>query len=87
VIQLAIDAGGAIHVDGELTNYSALGDALRARMVQGAPAPEMHLRGARGTRYERVTEVMAAAQKAGISKIAFVTEAAAGAAAGDVKKQ
>jgi biopolymer transport protein ExbD len=34
----------------------------------------MHLRADRGTRYERLAEVMAAAQKAGITRIAFVTE-------------
>jgi biopolymer transport protein ExbD len=85
VIQLALDAVGGIHVDGVNTHYHALGDTLRARVAPGQPAPELHLRGDRGTRYERVTEVMAAAQKAGITKIAFVTEAAAG--AGDNQKK
>lgn len=76
VIQLALDAAGGIYVDGELTPLDVLQDALRARAVPGAPAPELHLRGDRGTRYERVTAVMAAAQKAGMTKIAFVTDSA-----------
>jgi biopolymer transport protein ExbD len=38
--------------------------------------PELHLRADRATRYDRVAEVMAAAQKAGLVKIAFVTEPA-----------
>lgn len=51
-------------------------DALGARLQAGSmPATEMHLRADRGTRYERVTEVMAAAQRVGITRIAFVTEA------------
>lgn len=86
VIQLAIDANGDIHMDGVRTSMNALGDALRARAARAQPAPELHLRGDRGTRYERVTEVMAAAQKAGITKIAFVTEAAVSVAAAEGKR-
>jgi biopolymer transport protein ExbD len=74
IVQLALDADGRIYVDGVQTPYAALIATLRERVVAGQPAPELHLRGDRGTRYERVTEVMAAAQKAGITKIAFVTE-------------
>ncbi|MBI5109078.1 MAG: biopolymer transporter ExbD, partial [Rhodocyclales bacterium] len=36
--------------------------------------PELHLRADRGTRYESVADILAAAQKAGINRIAFVTE-------------
>jgi biopolymer transport protein ExbD len=74
VVQLAIDGQGAIFVDGAATPRESLSAALKGRVLPGQPAPELHLRGDRATRYERVTEVMAAAQKAGITKIAFVTE-------------
>ena len=41
----------------------------------------MHLRADRATRYERVAEVMASAQRAGLTKIAFVTDGAVAASA------
>ena len=47
-----------------------------AAAVATGGAPELHLRADRGTRYERVTEVLATAQKSGLVKIAFVTEPA-----------
>jgi biopolymer transport protein ExbD len=74
VVQLAIDAQGLVYVDGVLVDLKSVGATLAARVTPGVPAPELHLRADRGTRYERVTAAMAAAQKAGISKIAFVTE-------------
>lgn len=72
-IQVAIDAEGNLRLDGAAIAIEALGERLQP--ASGAQAPEMHLRADRGTRYERVTEVMAAAQRAGITRIAFVTEA------------
>jgi biopolymer transport protein ExbD len=72
VIQLAIDAEGLVFWNGEPLHR----DALAGRLVAAREGdPELHLRADRGTRYERVAEVMAAAQRAGIVKIAFVTEA------------
>jgi biopolymer transport protein ExbD len=73
VVQLAIDAEGRVFVDGASVEAAALGAALAAQIRSGEPAPELHLRADRATRYERVTEVMAKAQKVGITKIAFVT--------------
>ena len=86
LIQLAIDAQGEIHVDGVHTRYHALDTVLRDHVVAGQPAPELHLRGDRNTRYERVTQVMAAAQKTGITKIAFVTETATAAGSEVMRK-
>jgi biopolymer transport protein ExbD len=71
-LQVAVDAAGKVFVDGAEVSIDALGARLQA---SGTPATEMHLRADRGTRYERVTEVMAAAQRVGITRIAFVTEA------------
>ncbi len=73
-VQVALDAEGRVSVDGELVEMKSLSERLRTIWVSGVPSPEMHLRADRGTRYERVTEVMAAAQAVGITKIAFVTE-------------
>jgi biopolymer transport protein ExbD len=73
VVQLAIDAEGRVFVDGKGVDLAALGAAFADRVKPGGLLPELHLRADRGTRYERVTAVLAAAQKAGLTKIAFVT--------------
>ena len=75
MISVAIDGAGGIHVDGLPFDKAAL-PARFAEAVRSGPSPELHLRAGRGTRYERVTEVLAEAQRAGIVKIAFVTEPA-----------
>jgi biopolymer transport protein ExbD len=71
-VRVTIDAAGAVFVDGEAVERSAL--AARLAAVAAGRAPELHLRADRATRYERVTEVLAHAQRAGLEKIAFVTE-------------
>jgi len=73
-VQVALDVDGKIFVDGAQVASESLADRLRASLMPDMPSPEMHLRADRGTRYERVTAVMAAAQQIGITKIAFVTE-------------
>ena len=76
VVAVAIDGEGDVYVDGERLDRNEV-HGLEARFQSLAAAggePELHLRADRGTRYERVTEVLAAAQKAGLVKIAFVTE-------------
>ena len=42
--------------------------------AQHTPQPELHLAAARRTPYEKVAEVMAAAARAGLTRIGFVTE-------------
>ena len=75
VIQLTVDEKGLIYWNGEAIHR----DALSARLQAAAEAqPELHLRADRGTRYENVADVMGAAQRAGVVKIAFVTDPAAG---------
>ncbi|RPH46641.1 MAG: biopolymer transporter ExbD [Burkholderiales bacterium] len=52
-------------------------DALRERLAQLAqrsPQPELHLRADQQVRYQRIAEVMSAAQQAGVTKIGFVTD-------------
>ena len=38
------------------------------------PQPELHIRGDKDVRYERVAQAMSAAQLAGVKKIGFITE-------------
>ncbi len=71
VIQLALDAEGRYFLDGAPAHRADL-DAHFA--ATAARQPELHLRADRATRYDKVAEILAAAQRAGINKIAFVTE-------------
>ena len=73
VVQLAVDGEGRLFWNGEAIPR----EALDARFAAASPRqPELHLRADRAVRYEKVADVMAAAQRAGLSKIAFVTEPA-----------
>ena len=76
-IRLAVDAGGRYW-----WNEAPLDDAeLAPRLVAAAalrPQPELHIRGDRAVRYERVAQAMAAAQRAGLKKIGFITDPAPG---------
>ncbi|MFZ4536955.1 ExbD/TolR family protein [Propionivibrio sp.] len=73
VVNLALDAQGGLFLDGAL----ASSEAVYARLNELAPSqPELHLRADRTTPYEKVADILAVAQRAGVMKIAFVTEAA-----------
>jgi biopolymer transport protein ExbD len=79
-IKLALDADGRLFWN----NEPLADDALAQRLEQAArrsPQPELHLRADKNTRYERLAQIMAAAQKAGLTRIGFVTEPADAAAA------
>ncbi len=72
-IKLSIDAEGKIYLDTD----AITDDQLRARFDDAAkatPAPEVHLRADKATRYERIAFVMSSAQQAGLTKIGFVTD-------------
>lgn len=50
---------------------------LSARLAEAGarkPQPELHLRADRDTRYQRIAEIMASAQKAGLQKLGFVSQ-------------
>ena len=74
-IAVAIDADGVVRLERDPVALVELADALRARAREHATPPEIHLRADRATRYERVAEVMASVRRAGLDRIAFVTEA------------
>ena len=73
VLSVAIDAAGEVFVDGQASAPTELA-ARFAAISAGNGEIELHLRADRATPYERVTEVLAEAQRAGLVKIAFVTE-------------
>ncbi len=73
-ITLSIDAQERLY-----WNDAPLGDeaALRERLREAAtrsPQPELHLRADRQVRYQRLAEVMSAAQQAGVTRLGFVTD-------------
>jgi len=72
-IRLSVDAAGQYY-----WNETPLADADLAAQLQAAaakqPQPELHIRGDKAVRYERVAQMMATAQQAGLKKIGFITE-------------
>ena len=71
-IRLAIDAQGQYHWNEAAISDQELQTRLNAAAAQ-QPQPELHLSGDKAVRYERVAQAMAAAQRAGLGKIGFLT--------------
>ncbi|MDB5890747.1 MAG: outer rane transport energization protein ExbD [Polaromonas sp.] len=72
-LRLAVDAQGAYFMDETPVSDAELGPRLQAAAAR-TPQPELHIRGDKSVRYERVVQAMAAAQQAGLKKIGFITE-------------
>jgi len=72
-IQLGIEANGKVYWNGELVDNNALMSLMTAAAKLN-PQPEVHLRADRSTEYQKIAEVMAAAARAGLVKIGFITE-------------
>jgi biopolymer transport protein ExbD len=72
-IRLSVDATGQYYWNEAPLAEADLVPQLSAAAVR-QPQPELHLRGDKAVRYERVALVMAAAQQAGLKKIGFITE-------------
>ncbi|MFZ6648458.1 ExbD/TolR family protein [Undibacterium sp. TJN25] len=73
-INLAIDKEGQIFWnEGLVPDTPALLEKLKKIAVM-VPQPELHIRGDQNTQYKYVGKVILTAQRAGIAKVAFVTE-------------
>ncbi|MBL8269290.1 ExbD/TolR family protein [Steroidobacter sp.] len=72
-IELALDAEGRMFWDGEPIDRSRLLERF-ASAGQREPAPELHLRVDRATRYETLAELMSEAGRSGLTKVGFVTD-------------
>ncbi|CAG2137311.1 ExbD/TolR family protein [Cupriavidus numazuensis] len=72
-INVSIDAQGKVYWNQTEVDDTALANNI-ALAAKQEPQPELHLRADREVRYERVAEVMAAAQHGGLGKIGFITE-------------
>ena len=72
-VRLSVDASGAYFWNENRVEDAALPDLLKAQAAKN-PQPDLHIRGDKNVRYERVAQAMAAAQQAGVKKIGFITE-------------
>jgi biopolymer transport protein ExbD len=72
-VTVSIDADGNVMWDDKKISD----DDLRAKIAAAAqqtPQPELHLNADRKVAYEKVADVMSAAQAGGLTKIGFVTQ-------------
>ncbi|ASL42914.1 Biopolymer transport protein ExbD [Burkholderia sp. AD24] len=72
-VTVAIDADGNVLWDDQKVDEAALSTKI-AQAAQADPQPELHLDADRKVPYEKVAEVMSAAQAGGLTKIGFVTQ-------------
>ena len=72
-VRLSVDADGSYFIDDTKILDDQLAPRLQAAAAQN-PQPDLHIRGDKAVRYERVAQAMAAAQQAGLRKIGFITE-------------
>jgi biopolymer transport protein ExbD len=73
VVRLSVDAQGSYWWNENKVDDKEL-PALLGKAAAQNPQPELHIRGDKDVRYERVAQAMAAAQQAGVRKIGFITE-------------
>ncbi|NVO05302.1 MAG: biopolymer transporter ExbD [Rhodoferax sp.] len=71
---ISVDASGQIYwYEARITNLEALVDKLK-KVAKADPQPEVQIRGDLSARYEGVGKIIYACQRAGIVKVAFITE-------------
>ena len=73
-IIISVDTAGGIYwYDQKVANVEALVDKLK-KVSTVKPQPEVQIRGDLASRYEGVGKILYACQRAGIVKVAFITE-------------
>jgi biopolymer transport protein ExbD len=72
-INLSIDAQGKVYWNNEVIDDGELRNRIAAA-AQKEPQPELHLHAERTTQYEKIAQVMSAAQAGGLGKIGFITD-------------
>jgi biopolymer transport protein TolR len=77
VVSVAIDAAGNTYLNNQPIGLDALPEQL-ARAHHLHPDAELQLRADQSVAYGRVVSVMAAAQRAGLNRIGFVTDPPSG---------
>ena len=71
-ITLVIDANGQVTWDGRVVDAVALSGVAQAA-AEADSQVQLHVRADKATPYEKVAQVMAAVQNAGLSKVGLVT--------------
>ena len=74
-VKLSVDASGTYFINENKVTDETLPALLQAEAAKN-PQPDLHIRGDKNVRYERVAQAMAMAQQAGLRKIGFITEPA-----------
>ena len=72
-VRLSVQADGSYYWNEAKVTDEALPALLQAEAAKD-PQPDLHIRGDKAVRYERVAQALAAAQQAGLRKIGFITE-------------
>ncbi len=72
-INLDIDAEGKIYWNTQVIDAAELNSRIAVAATK-YPQPELHLRAERTTQYEKIAQIMAAAQSGGLGKIGFITD-------------
>ena len=72
-VRLAVDAEGNYFLNDIKISDADLAPRLKLEAARN-PQPDLHIRGDKAVRYEKVAQAMAAAQQAGLRKIGFITE-------------
>lgn len=80
-VTVSIDAAGKV-----FWNDKRIADADLPKVMADAaakkPEPELHFRGDRNTKYEKIMQVMSLAKNAGLTKLGFVTDPTLGGVSG-----
>ncbi len=74
VVTLSIDAKGVIHWNQEIVNLGQLVQYMD-KAAQQATKPSLHIRTDRDAKYDTLAQVLARASQAGLTDLAFVSEA------------
>jgi biopolymer transport protein ExbD len=72
-VEVAVNRQGDIFWGTEHVSVQELVDKLKAISTQ-TPQPDVHVRGDQATPYEYIGKVVTACERAGITKLAFITE-------------
>ena len=72
-VRLSVDSEGSFFLNDTKIGDDDLTPRLQVEAARN-PQPNLHIRGDKAVRYERVAMAMAAAQQAGLRKIGFITE-------------
>jgi biopolymer transport protein ExbD len=72
-VRLSVDANGTWYWNEQALDDSTFPKRLQEQAARNAQV-EVHIRADKSVRYERVAQLMAAVQRAGLKKVGFITE-------------